>query len=125
YRFPTITERYIRTGVGNFGVFPNPNLQAESSWNAEVGIKQGLKFGNIFGYLDIAGFWQEYQNTIEYLFGKWGDFDAGPGDAYGFKFVNTGESRVLGIDLSFSGKAKLGKKAEMVFLTGYNYIMPT
>ena len=124
YRFPTITERYIRTGVGNFGVFPNFQLKPESSWNAEVGIKQGLKFGKLFAYFDIAGFWQEYQNTIEYLFGKWGEFDAGPGDAYGFKFVNTGDSRVLGIDASFSGKAKIGKKADFVFMTGYNYIVP-
>ena len=42
YRFPTITERFIKTGVGNFGVFPNPNLKPESSWNAEIGIKQGF-----------------------------------------------------------------------------------
>src|SRR5690554_7256998 len=73
YRFPTITERYIRTGVGNFGVFSNPDLQGESSWNGEVGIKQGLKFKNIYGYLDIAAYWQEYENTIEYLFGFWGN----------------------------------------------------
>src|SRR5690554_8153403 len=43
YRFPTITERFIQTGVGNFGVFANPNLQAETSTNGEVGIKQGVK----------------------------------------------------------------------------------
>jgi hypothetical protein len=30
----------------------------------------------------------------------------------------------LGIDASFSGVAKLGKKAEMTFMTGYNYIVP-
>lgn len=124
YRFPTITERYIRTGVGNFGVFPNPDLQAESSWNAEVGIKQGLKFGQLFGYLDVAGFWQEYENTIEYLFGFWGDDPTSLGNAYGFQFMNTGESRVLGIDVSFSGKAKLGDLAELTFITGYNYIVP-
>lgn len=124
YRFPTITERYIRTGVGNFGVFPNPKLQPESSWNAEVGIKQGLKFGELYGYLDIAGFWQEYENTIEYLFGFWGTDPTDPSNTYGFQFMNTGQSRVLGIDVSFSGKAKLGKKAVMTFITGYNYIVP-
>ncbi|XOV68260.1 MAG: TonB-dependent receptor domain-containing protein [Fluviicola sp.] len=124
YRFPTITERYIRTGVGNFGVFPNPDLQPESSWNAEVGIKQGLKFGELFGYLDVAAFWQEYDNTIEYLFGFWGNDPTDPSNTYGFQFMNTGESRVLGIDLSFSGKAKLGKNAELTFITGYNYILP-
>lgn len=126
YRFPTITERYIKTGVGNFGVFPNPDLKAESSWNAEVGIKQGLKFGNIFGYLDIAGFWQEYQNTIEYMFGVWHPITSAEtmGSSAGFMFLNTGESRVLGLDASFTGLAKIGKKAEVTFMAGYNYIVP-
>lgn len=123
YRFPTITERYIRTGVGNFGVFPNNDIIAESSWNAEVGIKQGLKFGNLYGYLDVAGFWQEYQNTIEYVFGFWGDGTSATNFA-GFKFINTGKSRVLGIDASFSGKAKIGKKIDIMFMSGYNYILP-
>jgi len=123
YRFPTITERFIRTGVGNFGVFPNPDLQPESSWNAEVGIKQGIKFGKIYGYLDLAGFWQEYQNTIEYVFGFWGD-GSNPSNFAGFKFINTGKSRVMGIDVSFSGKAKIGKTVDLTFMTGYNYIVP-
>ncbi len=124
YRFPTITERFIKTGVGNFGVFSNPDIMPESSWNAELGIKQGLKFGKLYGYLDIAGFWQEYQNTIEYLFGFWGDPAAGLGNSFGFKFVNTGNSRVLGIDISFSGKAKIGKNIDVTFMSGYNYILP-
>jgi iron complex outermembrane receptor protein len=126
YRFPTITERFIKTGVGNMGVFPNPDLKPESSWNAEVGVKQGLKFGKIFGYLDLAGFWQEYQNTIEYMFGVWSPFNSiqAMGSGAGFKFLNTGESRVVGLDASFSGMAKIGKKTEMTFMTGYNYIVP-
>jgi outer membrane receptor protein involved in Fe transport len=124
YRFPTITERFIRTGVGNFGVFPNPDIKPESSWNAEVGLKQGIKLGQIFGYFDAAAFWQEYQNTIEYLFGFWGDPLVDATQLYGFRFMNTGNSRVLGLDISFSGKANLGKKAELTFMTGYNYIVP-
>ncbi len=125
FRFPTITERYIKTGVGNFGVFPNPEIQPETSWNAEIGVKQGLKFGKIYGYFDVAVFWQEYQNTIEYLFGFWGDPAVNPSSTFGFKFVNTGKSRVLGIDASFSGKAKISKKVELTFMAGYNYIVPT
>ncbi|MBB77859.1 MAG: hypothetical protein CL844_02520 [Crocinitomicaceae bacterium] len=123
YRFPTITERFIRTGVGNFGVFPNPYLKPETSWNAEIGIKQGIKLGKIYGYIDLAGFWQEYQNTIEYTFGFWGD-GSNPSNFAGFRFMNTGESRVLGIDASFTGKAKIGKKLDITFITGYNYIIP-
>lgn len=124
YRFPTITERFIRTGVGNFGVFANPDLKPESSWNSEVGIKQGIKILGVYGYLDLAAYWQEYKNTIEYLFGFWGTSFTKLSDGWGFKFLNTGRSRVLGIDASFSGKAQLGKKAEMVFMVGYNYILP-
>jgi outer membrane receptor protein involved in Fe transport len=127
YRFPTITERFIKTGVGNFGVFPNPNLKPESSWNAEIGIKQGLKLGKIFGYVDIAGFWQEYQNTIEYMFGIWRTFTGDPqtlGQSAGFMFLNTGQSRVTGLDASFMGMAKLSKKTLLTFMTGYNYIVP-
>ncbi len=123
-RFPTITERYIKTGIGNFGVFPNPQLKPEYSWNAEVGIKQGIKIGGVYGYLDIAGFWQEYENTIEYLFGFWGDDFSNPSGIAGFKFLNTGRSRVLGLDISFSGKMKAGKNLTATYMTGYNYIVP-
>lgn len=122
YRFPTITERFIQTGVGTFGVFPNPSLKPEISTNSEVGIKQGVKFGKIYGYIDIAGFWQEYDNTIEYLFGFW---DLTSPTGAGFKFLNTGKSRVIGIDASFSGKVKLNKKNEIMFVLGYNYVLPT
>ena len=127
YRFPTITERFIKTGVGNFGVFPNPGLKPESSWNAEIGIKQGLKFGKLYGFLDVAGFWQEYQNTIEYMFGIWKELTSIEtlGKSAGFMFMNTGQSRVLGIDASFSGIAKTSKKSELTFMAGYNYIVPT
>ncbi len=127
YRFPTITERFIKTGVGSFGVFPNPNLKPESSWNAEIGIKQGLKLGGVMGYLDIAGFWQEYQNTIEYMFGIWKPFTSPEtmSSGAGFMFLNTGKSQVLGIDASFAGQANFSKKSSVTFLLGYNYIVPT
>jgi len=126
FRFPTITERFIKTGVGNFGVFPNPNLKPESSWNAEIGIKQGIKIGNVMGYLDFAGFWQEYQNTIEYMFGIWHELTSvqSLGSSAGFMFLNTGNSRVTGIDVSYAGKAQTSKTNELTFLLGYNYIVP-
>lgn len=125
YRFPTITERYIRTGVGNFGVFPNKDLIPESSWNAEIGVKQGVKIGGLYGFLDVAAYWQEYENTIEYLFGLWGDFNASTAsDLFGFKFINTGKSRVLGVDASFTGMANFGKKVDLTYMIGYNYILP-
>lgn len=121
YRFPTITERFIQTGIGNFGVFPNPELNPEYSTNSEVGVKQGIKLGKIYGYFDLAAFWQEYDNTIEYLFGFW---DSSSPVGAGFKFLNTGRSRVLGVDISFSGQAKINTNNRINFISGYNYILP-
>lgn len=122
YRYPTITERFIQTGVGVFGVFPNPDLKPETSSNSEVGIKQGVKIGNVYGYVDIAGFRQMYDNTIEYLFGFW---DVSRPIGAGFKFLNTGKSQILGIDASFAGKANFAAdRDELTFMIGYNYILP-
>lgn len=79
YRFPTISEKYLRTGFGAYkvndfliidiGVYPNPALRSESGWNAEVGVKQGIKIGEWSGFLDIAGFVNEYENMMEFTFG--------------------------------------------------------
>ncbi|PLX11741.1 MAG: hypothetical protein C0598_07520 [Marinilabiliales bacterium] len=122
YRFPSITERYIRTSVGSFGVFNNPDLVPETSWNAEVGIKQGFKLNKFYGYLDVAVFYQEYQNTVEYLFGFW---DSTYTFAIaGFKFVNTGKSRITGIDISLNSQAKISDNFNIYTIFGYTYVMP-
>ncbi len=122
YRFPTITERYIKTSVGSFGVFNNPDLKPEYSLNAEVGLKQGLKFSKFYGYFDIAVFYQEYQNTIEYLFGFW---DSTYTFALaGFKFVNTGKSQITGVDMSITGQAKFAGFWHINLLLGYTYVKP-
>ncbi len=78
-------------------------------------------------FFDIAGFWQEYQNTIEYMFGIWKPLTTPEalGSSAGFMFLNTGNSRVKGIDASLAGTIAIGKKSDLTFLAGYNYILPT
>ncbi len=121
FRYPTITERYIATKAGIFGVFPNPDLKPETSNSFEIGLKQGFKIGSFAGYLDVAGFYQKYHNTIEYLFGVW-DPDV---SLIGFKFLNTGDSRVRGIDVSLAGSTiDETKKIGVTALLGYTYIEP-
>jgi outer membrane receptor protein involved in Fe transport len=51
--------------------FANPDLIAETSYNAEVGIKQGFRIGQFLGFVDVAVFQQEYDNFIEFTFGQW------------------------------------------------------
>ncbi len=123
FRYPTITERYIKTKAGMFGVYPNPTLKPETSTNFEVGLKQAYKIGGVAGYLDIAGFYQKYQNTIEFLFGLWdstSSFDAG------FKFLNTGDSRIRGLDISLviGTLNEEQKHFGVTALIGYTYIEP-
>jgi len=120
-RYPTITERYTLTKVGLFGLFPNPDLQPETSKNFELGIKQGFKIGDCLGYLDIAGFQQNYHNTIEYLFGVWDPTVS----LVGFKFMNTGDSRVTGVDMSVAASTpENNKKFGLTALIGYTYVDP-
>ncbi len=121
FRYPTITERYITTKAGMFGIFPNPDLKPETSKSFEIGVKQGFKIGNCQGYLDIAGFYQKYENTIEYLFGVWNPTVS----LVGFKFLNTGNSRVRGVDISLAATTpETNKKFGISALIGYTYIEP-
>ncbi len=122
FRYPTITERYISTKAGLFGVYPNPDLKPETSNNFEVGLKQGFKLGNCLGFFDVAGYYQHYDNTIEYLFGTW---ESKNPFIVGFKFLNTGESRVRGVDLSLIlSTPETNKKFGITALIGYTYVEP-
>ncbi|MEO8760083.1 MAG: TonB-dependent receptor, partial [Bacteroidia bacterium] len=121
FRYPTITERFITTKAGMFAVFPNPNLVPETSTSFEIGVKQGFKIGNFMGFIDAALFNQSYKNTIEFLFGEWDPSIA----IAGFKFVNTGNSRVNGLDCSISATTpETNKKFGATALLGYTYIDP-
>ncbi len=125
FRFPTIAERFIRTNVGGINIFPNANIEPEKAWNAEIGIKQGIKIGKFYGYLDLAGFWQQYYNTIEFTFARW---IYAPGvikvEQLGFKSVNTGNTRVVGVDFSVLGQGKFTEHFGVNILAGYTYTQP-
>ncbi len=118
FRFPTITEKFILTSAGGITIFPNDSLLPESSSNLEIGIKQGFKIGNFAGFADIAVFQQAYQNTIEYIYAKWSP------DSAGFKFVNTGDTRVKGIEVSIGADGMLNKNWGLSFIGGYSYVVP-
>lgn len=127
YRYPTITEKYISSQIGGLSIFPNPQLLPESSWNTEIGLKQGFKINNFKGFIDVAAFWQEYQNTIEFTFGAWNkylDIYGDPAYSTGFKYLNTGSTRVKGLEVSLPGEGKVSKDLKIDILAGYTYILP-
>lgn len=121
YRFPTIAEKFISTRVGNtLTIYPNDTLVSETGWSAEIGVKQGFKIDNFKGYLDVAAFWMEYDNMMEFTFGNYG----GGFQGFGFASQNIGDTRIRGIDVSVAGTGKLfGLKTSA--LIGYTYTSPT
>jgi outer membrane receptor for ferrienterochelin and colicins len=116
YRFPTIAESYISTAVGPVNIYPNPNLKSEMGWNAEVGLKQGLKFKKIIAILDLAAFWMEYDRMMEFTFAQWEKNS--PTYGFGFKSLNVSNAQIKGLDLTFSG-AKKSIHSELKWLLGY------
>ncbi len=112
YRFPTIVEKFISTSTGTLGIVPNPNLRSESGWSAELGIKQGFKIGNWQGFIDLAGFWSEYYNMMEFQF-----------LTLYFQVKNVGDTRILGGEVSVAGQGKIGGVA-LDLIAGYNYLDP-
>lgn len=124
YRFPTIAERFVKTTVGPAQVYPNPNLAPEQSYNIELGLKQGFKIGKFMGYADVAGFYQRFNNTIEFTFAQWGNPATDPLFGLGFQSRNIGASRVWGVDFSIMGQGNFTDDLKMNVLMGYTYSDP-
>lgn len=118
FRYPTIAEKFVVTSTGGINVYPNPDIKAESSSSMEAGVKQSFRWGQFSGFADLAFFQQEYENMIEYVYAIWVP------DYPGFKFVNTGNTRVQGAEFSVAGGGKVGRDMELRFLAGYTYVKP-
>ncbi|MFM9944758.1 MAG: TonB-dependent receptor domain-containing protein, partial [Bacteroidia bacterium] len=120
YRFPTIAESYVLTSAGPIKIYPNNNLKSEQGWNAEIGVKQGVKLGKMNGLLDIAAFWMEYDRMMEFTFAQWEQPTLQNPLPVGFKSLNVSNAQIRGLDMSFAGSRKW-KKAEIKWLGGYTF----
>lgn len=115
YRFPTIAERYTFTSAGAVNVRPSPNLQSETGWSAELGIKQGFKIKDWQGFIDVAAFISEYDDMMEFqLVGL---------IPPAFQSVNVGDTRIRGIDFNVVGQGNIGA-FNTSLLAGYTYVDP-
>jgi iron complex outermembrane receptor protein len=125
YRFPSMAEKYTATSLGSLNVFPNPELTSESGWSAEVGVSRGFNIGSWSNFIDLAGFWTEYEDMMEFTFGVYlPDSNSVPTlDNLGFKSINIGAARITGIDLSINGNGKIGTTV-LNYYAGYTYINP-
>lgn len=113
YRFPTIAEKFIQTNAG-FNVLPNTKLTSETGWTAELGVKQGFRIDEWEGFADVSGFWQEYDNMMEFTFVP---------QKIGFQSQNIGGTVIKGVECSVMGRGRLGQFPVNV-IAGYTYIDP-
>lgn len=129
YRMPSIAERFIRTDFGASSVFPNPELQSETGHSYEIGFRQLFRAGAWTGYVDLAGFWTQYQNMMEFNFGIYLPQDStlaqvnNPLDYLGFRSINVGKASIQGVDASLNAIGKVGG-VSVTFLAGYTFMNP-
>lgn len=116
YRFPTIAEMYISTLAGGIPVIPNHLLTSETGWSTELGMKQGFQIGNLQGFADVALFWSEYKNMMEF------QATSRP-NIIGFQSQNVSNTVIKGYEISLAGQSK-GETVNSSFLIGYTYIDP-
>lgn len=116
YRFPSIAEKFIYTLFGGTPILPNVDLNSETGWSAELGLRQGFKVGTFSGFLDLAAFTSEYQDMMEFNL-VLGSFPPS------FQSQNVGDTRIRGYEASVTGKGKMFGLETMV-LAGYTYIDP-
>ncbi|MBN1184297.1 MAG: TonB-dependent receptor [Bacteroidales bacterium] len=122
YRYPSIAEKHAYTTVGAVRIYPNPEIVPESGWSAELGIKQGLSFAGCKGQVDMAAFYSENTDLIQYEFGLY-DLPDSQVTNFGFMALNIENSRVYGFELEMSLVKSVGEFI-MGMEGGYTYIYP-
>ena len=125
FRFPSMAELFISANQAGIEIYPNPSLKPESGWSAELGVKQGIKFGNWLGYLDVAAFLMRYDDMMEFSFGGWGNPITDPFFGLGFKSINVGKTQIYGSEITLTGQGKINKDITINLLAGYTYMNPT
>ncbi len=123
FRYPSVAELYVTTSLSLLTIYPNIKLKPEKGYSAEIGVKQGFQFGKSAktrGYVDVAGFWNQYQNMMEFMFGVFGKV-TDPGLGAGFTSQNIGDARILGGDFVVGAETSV-KDFKFNILVGYTYI---
>ena len=139
YRYPSLTEKYARKDIGGVGVYPNKEVNAEKGVNAELGFKQGYKFGNLTGFFDLAGFYTQYTDMIEFRFGIFNNttfqyingvrdllsmITQGQMPGFGAQFYNVSKARIYGAEVSTNGVYTFNPNTTLSYNLGYVFIEP-
>ena len=117
YRSPSLVERYIEEDLEEIlFVCPNPNIKPEFGWNAEIGVKRGLRVNQWQGYLDVALFWLELRNMTEFN-------PVYIASRPCFQTQSIEAARIAGFEVSSTGEGNIGQ-VPFRLLAGYTYNYP-
>ena len=116
YRTPAIAEKFAATTLGSVVIIPNPFLKSESGWNTEIGIKQGIMTSSMNGLIDIALFYSQNIDLIEFVFGAYPE-------GLGFRATNIEASRVYGLETEIMLNNSFGRYNYTV-TGGYVFMYP-
>lgn len=119
FRLPSIAERYVDESMGPIQIFANPDIKPETGYTSEIGYKRILNNKKWKGFVDVAVFWTEFDNMIEFAFGEYtkeGETLALPG----FSARNIARARIFGWEFGLEENGKIGQ-FELGARLGYTY----
>lgn len=122
HRYPSIAEKHAATTLGAVRIFPNPSIRAESGWNSEIAVKQGISTKYFTGLADIALFYTQNKDMIEYVFSNYYD-PVNQVSGRGFRATNIEFSRVYGVETEFIMHTQI-RKLPITINGGYLFMYP-
>jgi len=117
FRLPSLTEYFVEYEFSGIAILANPNLRPEYGWTAELGFKQNWKSKESIyrGTFDVAFFWQEYKDLIEFQPALVGVIALVP--------TNLPTARIAGYEASIKQSINKGEH-RMNLDFGYTYAFP-
>ncbi|MEL6191832.1 MAG: TonB-dependent receptor [Bacteroidota bacterium] len=108
FRVPTVAERFTTTTGGGVLIAPNPDIDSETGYTWEVGLRQGFKSGTgkkrWLGYIDAAYFFMRFEDMVEF-----GVDGIGPDLSVFFSSVNLANARIPGVEITTQNSFQLNK----------------
>jgi len=116
FRVPGLAERFVNN-QDRFPLFPNPDLRPEESASYEIGLRLfSTVRGNSFR-IDVAGFWNDYEDLIEPKLVRIEEPDEPP--KLGFQFVNLTRARIRGVEIGLDASLY---RDRVNLKTGYTFL---
>lgn len=123
FRYPSMAEKFIRFSAAPLEIYPNEDLIPERGESSEIAIRQGYSLGGLKGNVDVAMFWAQYRDMMEFSFGLWGNPFVDSFFGLGFKSVNASLARIRGFEVTNQLNGNIGQVYTNIGL-GYTYIYP-